>query len=464
MGGSKALTLPPVLYNNTDTYLPYNPLRSIGEGVVLYPEEIGDTYINKGYKKNAIVFSIVSKCAKKFAQVPWYHYRINPKERKTWLEYEDLTRKGLTADNVKEARKMRQKALQEVVVNSPISKALAKPNRNQNDAAYLEQIYTYKLLTGEGNTWYTRDVDSKGNPLDKGPIREQLIIPKGNLQLIKGGDPWDIASYQITISGKTYAVPKSNMNMWICNNPVDTIDGMNLSHLRGLSPLKAGLLELQATNEGGERLVNMNKNQGAAGFAYRKDLAGLSADQTMVMRQQFDSIVNNSYMSGKYAVLGGEWGVHQLGLSVDDLKLIEQMDNAAKWLCGIFDYPFGLFDGNQTYDNKLQDKRNLIWDNIAPACYSFRDERNEELLPAYGLDRERDVIDCDVTSLPELAQDLKTQIEAMQKADFLTIDEKREAAGYPKLNTPEANTIFLSSSVQNLANAAMPIGEDLQDL
>jgi hypothetical protein len=55
-----------------------NNLRTIGfnQGVAIYPYGKDQTFISQGYNKNAWVYSIVSKCAKKFSQVPWYHYKI----------------------------------------------------------------------------------------------------------------------------------------------------------------------------------------------------------------------------------------------------------------------------------------------------------------------------------------------------------------------------------------------------
>jgi tRNA-dihydrouridine synthase len=77
--------LPLVLNNNVRTF-------GFNQGVTIYPYGKDDTYIGEGYNKNSWVFSIVSKCAKKFGQVPWYHYKVKTTERKTWAEYQQLTK------------------------------------------------------------------------------------------------------------------------------------------------------------------------------------------------------------------------------------------------------------------------------------------------------------------------------------------------------------------------------------
>src|SRR6478735_315489 len=72
---------------------PFFNTIGFNNGVSIYPYGKDTTYINQGYNKNAWVYSIVSKCAKKFGQVPWYHYKISTNERKTWFdEYIPLTK------------------------------------------------------------------------------------------------------------------------------------------------------------------------------------------------------------------------------------------------------------------------------------------------------------------------------------------------------------------------------------
>jgi hypothetical protein len=74
----------PVVYNPT-TRSPLQPLGYTGQASI-YPYTNEHTYIHKGYNKNRWVYAIVNKCAKKFGQLPWYHYKIKTSERKTWFE------------------------------------------------------------------------------------------------------------------------------------------------------------------------------------------------------------------------------------------------------------------------------------------------------------------------------------------------------------------------------------------
>src|SRR5688572_2449599 len=130
-------------------------------GVSLYPANNGDSYIKNGYNKNAQVYAIVSKNARKLGQVAFYHYRIKNSERKTWADYLRETKNGITPENIRELKKMRVKSIDENIVDSDLSALLKKPNRYQTGALWREQLYGYKQLTGEGNIWINKGESGK---------------------------------------------------------------------------------------------------------------------------------------------------------------------------------------------------------------------------------------------------------------------------------------------------------------
>jgi HK97 family phage portal protein len=432
-------------------------IRPIGfnQGVTIYPYGKDTTYIKEGYNKNAWVFSIVSKCAKKFSQVPWYHYKVKTGERKTWAEYLQLTKDRLQDPKALiEAKKMRTKAVEGDKVASPLQDLLDKPNANQSGAVFREQLYGYKLLTGEGNIWMPRDTNAKPN--------QMVIIPKQLMALVRGGSPWNIAAYRLLFPGSNIEQPADNIISW--RFPNYEFDANLLTHLRGQSPLDAGLLLLQSSNEGAERLIVMNKNQGVAGAVFDKTKRDFpTAQQAGFIRQQFNEVVNDSDLAGQIAWLTGDLGYIQFGLDAGQLKLLEQSDVQFKGLCNIFDVPWQLFGNADSYENRKQYKRDFVYDNIAVACYGLRDELNAKLIPEFGLDRDRDVIDCDLLSLPELSEDLKTQAETLSKLWQLTPNEVREYIGYDPSADPNMEKVYLPSGFQSLDDLNAPIGGNLNN-
>jgi HK97 family phage portal protein len=444
----------PVIMNGNTAIRPFG----FNDGVTIYPYNNDRTYIEKGYNKNAWVFAIVSKLAKKFSQVPWYHYKIKRAERKTYFEeYIPLTKAGLNSKSIIEARKMLKKSVDQQIVDSPLSRFLNKPNRNQSGAQYREELYGYKLLTGEGNGYLSK-IDNNGPPV------ERFIIPKNNIALVKGpGILSDIAGYKMLLGGNTIEVAKELILMW--KFPNYNFDPLTLAHMRGQSPLDAGLLVLQSSNEATERMVAMNKNQGVAGLVARKDAVGYpTPTQASFMREQFNSIVNDKDLAGSIAYMTGDLSYMQFGLDAGQLKLMEQADIQFKQLCNIYDIPWQLFGNADSYENRKQYKRDLIYDNIAVACYSYRDEENAKLIPQFNLDRESDVIDCDLFALPELSEDLKTQIDGFKSAWWMTPNEIREQTGFDRIIDTNMDKVYAPSSVVPVdqMNAEIGAGLDAQ--
>lgn len=427
----------------------------MGNGVTIYPYGRDSTFIEKGYNKNAFVYSIVSKCAKKFGQVPWYHYKVKTTERKTWAEYIQLTKEGLPDTKARiEARKMRKKAIEADKVNSPLQTLLDKPNRNQPRAKFMENLYGFKLLTGEGNGWTPIFTENKAPT-------EIFIIPKSILGIVKGNSPWDIANYKLIFPGAELQQPKELMITW--GFPTYNFDPVSLTHLRGQAPLDAGLLLMQSSNEASERLIAMNKNQGVAGMVYDKGKRDYpTPPQAQFIRQQFNEVVNDKDLAGQIAWMTGDLGYIQFGLDAGQLKLLEQADITKEALCHIFDVPYPLFNSNETYENRKQAKREFVYDNIAVAAYGLRDELNTKLIPLFNLDRDRDVIDVDILSLPELAQDQKETAEFLDKMGArLSLNEGREYMGWDRSPDPNMDKHYIPSGYQTLDDANAPIGGNL---
>lgn len=437
--------------------------RFLGQQITLYPQDNGERYVEKGYTLNDAVYSIVSKAAKKFGQVPFYHITVKRDERKTWEEYLQLTKNGISREMLAEVKLMRKKSIDQNIVDSPLSKRLAKPNRNQSGSQFREQLYGFKLLHGEGNEYLNRGVDGEGRPLTKGKVLEMLIIPKPFLAIVGDArDPWEIIRYEFIWGRDKVPWPKENVIMW--KNPNYRFNPLSFEHLRGMAPLEAGIVLLQGLNEGNERVANMNKNAGASGLLFNKAMANQAPDpnKSAFVRSQVNSAVNSHENAGSIATLvGGDWSYIQFGYNADQLKLIEQYNLGFTRLCNLFDVPPGIFMANQTYENAREAKRSLVYENIAVAAYQLRDEWNSRLIEAFDLDRDTNFIDCDIMALPELGQDLKEQVAALKDAYWLSVDDKLKASGYEPIGGPEGEARLVPSGMQTLTDAVTPVGGSL---
>jgi HK97 family phage portal protein len=402
------------------------PVHFMGDGIAIYPKDSGQKFIEKGYKLNDAVYSIVSKNADKASQVRLYHAKVKREERKTLHEYNALQKGSICPQVVKELNRMRKAMIDEYAVTSALSKLLNKPTRYQSQSEWLEMMILLRELQGEANLWKNRGAGSVAI--------EMLIIPKQHL-ILKGNmnDPWDVQGYQFVLNGATYNWKKEDVVMWKYSNPTP-LDS-TFEHMRGMAPLEAARVLMQAMNEGDVSIAAANHSRGASGFAYAKNIPSPSTEQKAEMRRQFNDAINNEEMANKIAILAGEWGYYNIGQTLDELKSLEQYGVGFKRLCRVFKTPAQIFDeGNGTWDNQKQAYRHWIYSKIAPMVYNCRGVLNDALLKEFSLDPERDIIDCDIMSLPEMATEVGDKADAMVKlSGTLSVNERRIELGYEPL-------------------------------
>ncbi|MDW0238181.1 MAG: phage portal protein [Nitrososphaeraceae archaeon] len=416
----------------------------VGNDVVFYPGDSGERFVKYGYTMNDAVYSIVSKNSDKASQIPFYLAEVKDTEKKTYEEYKALMKYFKGQPKIaKELQIMKKAMIESYDYKTPLSKLLQKPNRNQTWSQFLELLFLLRELQGEGNIWFNRGLGTK--------TLEMFSIPKPHLNLVGNGkDPYEIVAYQFNLNGATITWPKDQVLMWKYSNP-DNLS-TTLSHLRGLAPLQSALNLLQALNEGDKRMVKSNYNAGAYGALYWKTPRDLSTGQKEELRTKVDNAVSSSDMAGKLAILTGEWGYHNFGLSVADQKLLEQYGYGFTRLCRVFNTPSYIFDeGGATWDKARQAYRQWIYSKISPAIYELRGMLSDKLIPEFGMNPETTMIDCDIMSLPEMSEDLKELVDSVKAADWLSKNEKRMATGYEPLG-PEYDKVESDDIGGNLDN------------
>ena len=386
-----------------------------------------------------------------------YHSKVKKSEKKTLAEYDQLSRKAaFDFKALRELQVMRKAMVEDLIVDSNLTKKLNKPNRFQAQSEWIEQLFGLRELQGEGNIWLNR--------LESGEIQELLVIPKPHLNLKGDGqDPFELLGFQIVIGALRKEVDKQDMIMWKYANPraYDT----TLEHMRGLSPLQAIMVNIQGMNEADVNIATANKNGGASGLLYRTDLLqGPTAEQATSMRSQVNDAVNNSAMANKVAILGGEWGYINFARTVAEQKLIEQYGISFQRIANAFKTPHQIFGfGNDTYENQKQYSRSWIYGKIAPNMYQLRGLLNDRLLPEFDLDPETNLIDCDVQSLPEMTQDLKEQAEGLKDVWGMSIDDRLQYFGFEPIGGEEGNLRLVPTGLQSLKDMTMPQGQPLDN-
>lgn len=428
----------------------------ISDGLAYVTERKND-FIEYGYNTNSDVFAIVNLAARKFGQVPWYVYKVKRNKAQELKEYLRYSKANRNPSRAAEINGLRKKAVDEMIVENELSELLNNPNPYQSQNFFLEQLYGYKLLTGEGNIWKNRGKGRK--PL------ELFLIPKNILEIIPK-DSFRIAAWWMAIGSSRIRVPVEDIICW--RFPSYKFDPIALSHLRGQSPLMSMLNDLEAGNEAAKNRVKMNKNQGARGVL--TDMTGdglkpaqLSPSQQSELKRIIDAKINTNDVAGSIAVLQGVWNYHSLGMDAGQLRLIEQYNMNTQKLCAGFNVPYEFFDPSTTFANKEQAGKQFLYNHIAPAIYSIRDELNKSLLKDFSLSDSQYIIEPDVMSLPEAMEDLGKQITMLKDAWWLTPNRRLEITGEDKSADPNMDKIFIPSGLRTLESAVDDIGSSLDE-
>ncbi|MHA1599904.1 MAG: phage portal protein, partial [Alphaproteobacteria bacterium] len=124
---------------------------------------------------------------------------------------------------------------------------------------------------------------------------------------------------------------------------------------------------------------------------------------------------------------GLKW--QEMSLSPKDMDFLESRNAASRDVAQVFGVPPQLLGipGDNTYSN-YQEARLALWeDTVVPLLRHVRDEFNGWLVPMFGDDLK---LEIDLDEVPALALRREKIWRRLQLADFLTVNEKREAAGF----------------------------------
>ena len=421
--------------------------RMIG-GPAVYPDAKSSTWIEDGYSGNAAIYTIISHSAKKFANVPRCAYKPDEVGKKAIKAYKSKN---------KIAKKEFKAAYGEAVEND-LDVLLKRPNPNMGGDTFWEAVYTSYDLQGEAFIWLNRGLLSDGVVDDKQRMKikplEMYWLPPQFIDVIPAPDDvWGVIGYELNLNGKRKPLAKADVIHWKKFNP--NFNASTREHLRGLSPLEAGVKLMTADDASVDAQVAMHQNDGAKGILSNETLDNLTPVQESQLRGVVNSKINNRDLKGSVATLQGKWDYHSLGGTSVDMQLLAAQDVTFARLCNLFRVSPNLFISGQTRDNLREARKELITGKIMPDATSLDDELNRQLKEAWpGL-----VVASDFCSLPEMQYEMdtiNTIYEKMWMKGVVTIDEWREAMGFDLTGEEAHSKYFVTGMVTPIDEAGMP--------
>ncbi len=351
-----------------------------------------DALAEEAYRKNVIAFRCVSMVAQAAAQIPWLLYDASG---------QDFAR-------------------------HPVLDLLLRPNPLQDGVALRENLFATYLLAGNVYLEAVR-------PREGGKPRELYALRPDRMKIVPGKSGFP-QGYEYQVAGQ--------VTRW----PADLLTGAsNILHVKhfhplddwyGMAPLEAALLAVDQHNAAGgwnqAMLNNGARPSGALVFAPKDGPATLSDEQVRRLKEQLDEYYQGTRNAGRPMLLEGGLDWRPMSLSPADMDWLRGRDTAAREIALAFGVPaqlIGLPDA-QTYANQQEARLAFYEQTVVPLLARFIAAFNHWLLPMFGPGL---TLEADLDAVSTLAERREMLWDKLQRADFLTINEKRSAAGYAPL-------------------------------
>lgn len=412
-----------------------------------------DEFIKNGYLGNHAIFTIQDWKCQKVASAPILV--CEKKDEKTYKKYKSFL-SGKTEESFLRARDVRHKALVEIT-DHEMQHVLDNPNPIMTSFEFYYGLMAYIDLVGAGYMQGVRDsVDGVS-----GKIKEMYLGTSNEIVIVSGGINQPIKEYYLS-SNPEKKIDARNVCQ-IRNFSPGTSGGINTEWLYGLSRLHAARDIIHSYNESIEAEASIYEDKGVRTLVFPKgshDANDLSITQASAIRDDFNQKIKQT---GQGGILTStiEMGVVNIGISPKDLGVFESRKMTKADYCALYHIPPLLFDWAEkgAYNNNLAESRKIaLTDAVLPELEKIAAGLNSWLVPSYDPDGKRGlVVDHDYEYFPEMQQDRKALVEWMEKANCLTINERREMLNYGVANPAEENAdkIIISGNYKLLEDMGM---------
>ena len=347
------------------------------------------TYIEKGYQKNPVVYSIVNMIAKNVAKAKWCAY--NSKGEK---------------------------------IQSPLlAQLMYKPNPLQKFSDLTEAATTHYLL--EGNSFITGEY---GTGINSNKFNSMYILPTSKLQVVSGNGR-NISGFVMDTDTSAQEIPASDV-MWMRAANPDF--NQNDNWLFGQSPFRAALESIQIYNDAKASLLWFQQNKGAQKILINKDNEiEFSPEALDQLKGKLRKQAQGNNNTGNIPIIDANLDAIDVSSGLDALMLFEQLEQSAQDICNVLNFPsqlIGLKDS--TYQNG-KEARLALWENcVTPMLDELKNGLNAWLAPQFG-----DVwLDYDLSHVDAIQEGKLLRFKAIKEAaGMVTINEARAMANLPTI-------------------------------
>lgn len=304
----------------------------------------------------------------------------------------------------------------------PLIDLLKRPNPLQSGNVLIQRFMSFYLISGNA---FLERVGPEGRPPVElwTPRSDRMKILPGRFGLPKG--------YVYTVAGRE--------KLW----PGDELTGASaILHFKtyhptddwyGLAPISAAAFAVDQHNAASSWNFNLLKNGGKPSGAFifepKDGSTGLTEEQVAEIKAQITGEHTGSGNAGRHLLLQGGWTYQTLGLSAKDIDWHKGKELSALEIAQVYEVPAPLLhlQGSMTYSNFREARMHLYEDAVLPLLKLMLGELNNWLTPLFGDDL---LLDYNEDAVSALGPRREAVWSRLRDADFLTVNEKRDAVGY----------------------------------
>jgi HK97 family phage portal protein len=308
----------------------------------------------------------------------------------------------------------------------PLLSLLAHPNATACGPDLLEDWYGYLLIAGNA---YMEAV-SVGDG-----VRELHVLRPDRIKVVPGMDGWPEA-YEYTANGLATRFAQSPeagvrpiLHMALFNPSNDYY---------GMSPIEAAssAIDLHNAASGWNKALLDNAARPSGALVYASASGHMTEEQFARLKSELESNYQGAVNAGRPMLLEGGLDWKTMSLSPQEMDFINAKHAAAREIALALGVPPMLLGipGDNSYANYAEANRVFWRQTVLPLATRTAKALTGWLGPQFG---ERLDLRPALDRVDALSGDRAALWDRMQRADFLSVDEKRAAVGYGPLGVGE---------------------------
>jgi HK97 family phage portal protein len=308
----------------------------------------------------------------------------------------------------------------EEIEEHPLLELFKTPNPGESGVALFERWYAYLQCAGNS---YLQLTTLEGAP------RELYVLRPDRVSVVTDANGW-VRGFDYTVSGRTTRLSRDA-------NGFLPILQMRLFHpldeVYGYSPVAAALRAVEIHNAGAcwtkSLLDNAARPSGALIYKGPDGAPGLSDEQFTRLKHEMENAYTGAANAGRPMVLEGGLDWRAMSFTPNDMDFASIRDAAAREIALAFGVPPMLLGipGDNTYSNYREANLAFWRATVIPLVTRAADALTGWLARRYS---DTLKVGFDLDSIPALAADREATWDKLNAASFLTLNEKRSAAGY----------------------------------